>query len=176
MNQTTPDGGTVQSAPTVGNYFMPLGLGGLGFDFQTRLKVPVALFARAGGYGLTGTGEPFQGSYLLDVGLSYQFGTGKPTPIQSPVPALPPAEAPANLESQQDPNRIPLVIPPDGQPPVSPYPGPMTPPAPMERAAPIAPTAAPAPSLFPPSAPGTPGTPSVPPPSVPALPPPPASN
>jgi len=176
MNQMTADGGVVQSAPTVGNYFMPIGLGGLGFDFQPRMKVPVALFARGGGYGLTGTGEPFQGSYLLDVGLAYQFGTGKPTPVQSPVPSPPPAEAPANLESQPDPNRVPLVIPPDGQPPVPPLVGPNGPTMPAGPIAPIAPAAPPAaPSLFPPGSPSAaPGMTQ--PPTVPALPPPPASN
>ncbi|MFO0619899.1 MAG: hypothetical protein U0745_00795 [Polyangia bacterium] len=111
--QTTVDGGIVQTAPTVGNYFMPLGLGGLGFDFQPRLKVPVSVFARAGGYGLTGQGEPFQGSYLLDVGVAYQFGTGKPATVVSPVASPPPAEAPANLDGPGDPNRVPLVIPPE---------------------------------------------------------------
>ncbi len=167
MSQTTPDGGTVQSAPTVGNYFMPIGLGGLGFDFQPRMKVPVSIFARGGGYGLTGTGEPFQGSYVLDVGLAYQFGTGRPSPVPSPVPSPPPAEAPTNLDSQPDPNRVPLVVPPEGTPPPSP-------------ALPIAPSVQPpGPTLFPPGSPiaTPPGATTTPSPVVPALPPPPpASN
>ena len=46
----TADGGTVEMAPTVGNYFMPIGMGGLGFDFQPRMKAPISLFVRGGGY------------------------------------------------------------------------------------------------------------------------------
>jgi hypothetical protein len=118
-SQPTQDGGTVLTAPTVGNYFMPIGMGGLGFDFQRRMKVPISLFVRGGGYGLTGQGEPFRGSYLLDAGIAYQFGTGKPATVVSPVASPPPAEAPANLDGPGDPNRVPLIIPaaPDGAPP-----------------------------------------------------------
>ena len=65
-----------------------------------------------GGYGLAGQGEPFKGSYLLDAGLAYQFGTGKPATVVSPVASPPPAEAPANLDGPGDPNRVPLIIPP----------------------------------------------------------------
>ena len=156
----TSDGGTIEMAPTVGNYFMPLGMGGFGFDFQPRMKVPISLFVRGGGYGLAGQGEPFKGSYLLDAGLAYQFGTGKPATVVSPVASPPPAEAPANLDGPGDPNRVPLIIPP---------------------ASPIAPTV-PTSTLPPPLPPGgeglSPGDRSVsqPPlsPAVPALPPPPA--
>ena len=144
----TADGGTVEMAPTVGNYFMPIGMGGLGFDFQPRMKAPISLFVRGGGYGLAGQGEPFKGSYLLDAGLAYQFGTGKPPTVVSPVASPPPAEAPANLDGPGDPNRVPLIIPPSS---------------------PIAPTV-PTSTLPPPLPPGTEGLA----PAVPALPPPPA--
>ena len=144
----TADGGTIEMAPTVGNYFMPIGMGGLGFDFQPRMKAPISLFVRGGGYGLAGQGEPFKGSYLLDAGLAYQFGTGKPPTVVSPVASPPPAEAPANLDGPGDPNRVPLIIPPSS---------------------PIAPTV-PTSTLPPPLPPGTEGLA----PAVPALPPPPA--
>lgn len=136
-SQPTQDGGTVLTAPTVGNYFMPIGMGGLGFDFQRRLKVPISLFVRGGGYGLTGQGEPFRGSYLLDAGIAYQFGTGKPATVVSPVASPPPAEAPANLDGPGDPNRVPLIIPatPDGAPPPTQLPV-LPPPPPLPPAPP----------------------------------------
>ncbi|MBL8635935.1 MAG: hypothetical protein JNM40_22095 [Myxococcales bacterium] len=152
--QNAADGTIVQTAPTVGNYFMPLGLGGLGFDFQPRLKVPVSLFARAGGYGLTGQGEPFTGSYLLDVGVAYQFGTSKPATVVSPVPSPPPAEAPANLDGPGDPNRVPLIIPPEPtlQAPGSSVSPPALPPAPSsDSAAPSSSQGGTAPSTFAPA-------------------------
>lgn len=165
-DQPTADGGTIQTAPTVGNYFMPVGLAGVGYDFQPRLKIPFSLFVRGGGYGLTGQGEPFAGNYLLDAGLAYQFGTTKPAPPVSPVPSPPPAEAPANLESQRDPNRVPLIIPPEGQPPMppgQPLGGQPLQAQPVESPPPLG---AP-PSLYPP------GSGPAPLPAVPSLPPPP---
>ncbi len=167
--ENNADGIPVSLPPMVANHFMPLGMAGPGYDFYPLFKLPVSVFAHAGGYGLTGSGEPFSGGYLLDVGLAYRFGTGRASTAPLPVVAVPPAEAPSNLDSPLRPTPIPTLAPnPAIQTAPQIQPSPPIPPAQPE-------TVAPRPSLFPPDSPTPPLDPNKPPeqPVVPALPPPP---
>lgn len=123
-------GESLVPGPTVvSNNLMPLGSGGLGFDFLPATRVPVSLFARAGGFGLYESSQPFTGTWFFESGLAYQLGTGKPRRIELPVPSPPMAEAPPDLDTRA----VPVE-------PVPPAPG--TTPAPV---APGAPTPSPAP-------------------------------
>lgn len=82
----------------VSNYLTLSALGGVGYDFYRRLRVPISLLARSGIVWRSGTG-PVEGlSYALDIGIAYQFGTGRPKPPTLPVALPPPAEAPPNLD------------------------------------------------------------------------------
>lgn len=98
MGETTIPGPTV-----VSNNLMPLGSGGLGFDFLPATRVPVSLFARAGGFGLYESNQPFTGTWFFESGLAYQLGTGKPRRIELPVPSPPMAEAPPDLDTRPAP-------------------------------------------------------------------------
>ena len=90
--------------PVVTNYLTLAALGGVGYDFFRLLRVPISVMARSGvvwRYGLPHPPSPgpLEGaSYALDVGIAYQFGTGKPKTIALPVEMPPAAEAPANLD------------------------------------------------------------------------------
>jgi len=162
--ESLPDGGSVQMPPSVSNYFMPIGLAGVGFDLMPRLAVPVSVFVHGGGYGLTGNGEPFSGGYVLDAGLAYQFGTGRPSTVPLPVASPPPAEAPPDLDQQPSPS--PVLSPAPAQPPAQPT-------------KPQVPSELRPPSLFPPESAGNPagsGPPQETTPTVPPLPPPPTAN
>mgnify|MGYP000010462679 CR=1 FL=1 len=111
----------------VSNYLTLTAMGGIGFDFYRRLRAPVSLMARSGIVWRSGTG-PVEGlSYALDIGIAYQFGTGRPKPPTLPVTFPPPAEAPPNLDD-------PLV-------PIAPTPE--APPLPPPPLAPVSPEAAP---------------------------------
>lgn len=147
MPYENSEGMLVPGPPQVSNYLMPLALGGLGFDFLRPTGVPISLFARAGGFGKYGSGEPFTGSYALDAGIAYQFGTGKPRRIELPVPPVPMAEAPPDLDSRPAPG--PAEPAPPSPPPPSPSPSttapPPSPPVPSGPAEPVPPSAPPAP-------------------------------
>ena len=107
----------------VSNYFTLSGLGGIGYDFYRRLRVPISLQARSGVFWRAGTG-PVEGvSYALDVGIAYQFGTGRPKPPTLPVSFPPPAEAPSNLDDPSVVEGKPPEPPPLPPPPL--YPGPV---------------------------------------------------
>lgn len=147
----------------VSNYLTLSAMGGIGFDFFRRLRVPISVMARSGVLWRSGTG-PVEGvSYALDVGIAYQFGTGRPRPPTLPVAFPPPAEAPANLDDPLVPI-APAAEPPGGA---------------LSPAAPISPAGSPAapvsPAAGPPEAPPLPtAAPAVTPlPAAPPLPPPP---
>lgn len=132
----------------VSNYFTLSGLGGLGYDFYRLRRVPISLMARSGVFWRAGTG-PVEGvSYVLDVGIAYQFGTGRPRPPSLPVTFPPPAEAPANLDDPTVPEGKPVEPPPLPPPPLYPSP-PAAPLAPLP-AAPLAPLPPPSPTVYPP--------------------------
>ncbi len=132
----------------VSNYFTLSGLGGIGYDFYRRLRVPISLMARSGVFWRAGTG-PVEGvSYALDVGIAYQFGTGRPKPPTLPVSFPPPAEAPSNLDDPSALEGKPPEPPPLPPPPL--YPGP---PAGSLQTAPLAPLAPLPSATSPPSAP-----------------------
>ncbi|MFO0576527.1 MAG: hypothetical protein U1A78_21185 [Polyangia bacterium] len=133
------EGAEMVGPPIVSNYLMPLGFGGLGYDFYRAARVPISLFARAGLFGQYASNEPFLGSYALDAGIAYQFGTGKPRRPELPVPEVPVAEAPADLDSRTQP-----VTPSATTPPT-------TTTGPAEPAPPATPTTPPPASLAPPA-------------------------
>lgn len=158
---TAPFGGFIDLRPGIGytaawidnggltqvsNYFTLSGLGGIGYDFYRRLRVPISLQARSGVFWRAGTG-PVEGvSYALDVGIAYQFGTGRPKPPTLPVSFPPPAEAPSNLDDPAVAEGKPPEPPPLPPPPLYPGPpvgstqtAPPTPPAPLPPAAPSPP-------------------------------------
>jgi hypothetical protein len=139
----------------VSNYFTLSGLGGIGYDFYRRLRVPISLMARSGVFWRAGTG-PLEGvSYALDV---------RPKPPTLPVAFPPPAEAPPNLDDPSAPEGRPPEPPALPPPPLYP-----SPPAPSPQAAPSAPLAP-----LPPATPAPP-VPLVPlPPATPSSPAPPA--
>lgn len=113
------DSGTVTN---VSNYLTLSALGGIGFDFYRRLRAPVSLMARSGIIWRSGTG-PVEGlSYVLDIGIAYQFGTGRPKPPILPVALPPPAEAPANLDDPLVPIAPTTEGPPLPPPPLAPVP------------------------------------------------------
>ena len=129
----------------VSNYFTLSGLGGVGYDFYRRLRVPISLMARSGVFWRAGTG-PVEGvSYALDVGIAYQFGTSRPKPPTLPVALPPPAEAPPNLDDPAVPEGKPPEPPPLPPPPLYPSPPPPRPQAVPPAPLPPAPPAAPAP-------------------------------
>lgn len=145
----------------VSNYFTLSGLGGIGYDFYRRLRVPISLMARSGVFWRAGTG-PVEGvSYALDVGIAYQFGTSRPKPPTLPVAFPPPAEAPPNLDDPSVPEGKPTEPPALPPPPLYP-----SPPSPSPQ------TASPAP---PPPVPPAPLAPLPPPTSAPLAPLPPAT-
>jgi hypothetical protein len=114
---------------TVSNYFTLSGLGGIGYDFFRRLRVPISIMARSGVLWRTGTG-PIEGvSYALDVGISYQFGTSRPKSIPLPVNMPPAAEAPANLDDPLPPGPPLAPLPPPA--PTTPASAPPLPPPPL---------------------------------------------
>lgn len=141
MAFTNFEGAEMIGPPVVSNYLMPLAFGGLGYDFLRPARVPLSLFARAGVFGQYASNEPFLGSYALDVGIAYQFGTGKPRRPELPVPEVPMAEAPPDLDSR-------------------PQPQPAAPVAPVAPGGPVAPTGPAEPA--PPSPPGPPAAPLAP--------------
>lgn len=143
MGETTVPGPSV-----VSNNLMPLGSGGLGFDFLPATRVPVSLFARAGGFGLYESNQPFTGTWFFESGLAYQLGTGKPRRIELPVPSPPMAEAPPDLDTRPAPVEpvLPGATPAaPGTPAPSPTPGP----APGGQAEPAPPLLDPAPRIEP---------------------------
>lgn len=131
------EGAEMVGPPIVSNYLMPLGFGGLGYDFYRVARVPISLFARAGIFGQYASNEPFLGSYALDAGIAYQFGTGKPRRPELPVPEVPVAEAPPDLDSRAQPvapvapsGTTPPAAPTGPAEPAPPPPPPLAPPAP----------------------------------------------
>lgn len=135
------EGAEMVGPPIVSNYLMPLGFGGLGYDFYRVARVPISLFARAGIFGQYASNEPFLGSYALDAGIAYQFGTGKPRRPELPVPEVPLAEAPPDLDSRSQP-----VVPPSPTTSTAPA-------APTGPAEPAPPATAPTPAPLSPSPP-----------------------
>ena len=123
--------------PIVSNYLTLAALGGIGYDFFRLLRVPLSVMARSGvlwRYSMPHgtTLAPLDGaSYALDVGIAYQFGTGRPKTIALPVATPPYAEAPANLDEPG--TAVPTSDPapaPNATPPLTPEP----------TSAPVAPT------------------------------------
>ena len=106
----------------VSNYFTLSGLGGVGYNFYRRLRVPISLMARSGVFWRTGTGPVDGASYVLDIGIAYQFGTSRPKPPSLPVTFPPPAEAPPNLDDPTVPEGKPAEPPPLPPPPLRPGP------------------------------------------------------
>lgn len=133
------------------NYLAPIGMGGLGWDFLRRTRVPISLFADVGGMGRYAQAEAFSGGLIFTTGLAYQFGTGRPRTADTAVPPTPYPVAPPQSDSNLPPgvtNDVP--------------PGPYAPYAPPSPPAPVGP-AEPAP-LVPPVAPPGPEPPQLPPP------------
>jgi hypothetical protein len=140
--------GAVAPGPNVSiNYLAPLGLGGLGYDFLRKTRVPISLFADVGGMGRYTQAEPFSGGLIFTTGLAYQFGTGRPRPADTAVGPTPFPVAPTNLDT--------------GAPP----PGPIAPPDPNAPNVPPGPNAPGPAEPMPPPGPEPPQLP--PPPTVP---------
>jgi hypothetical protein len=166
--QANSDGTSTLGVDVSSNYLMPIGLAGLGFNLMPKFKLPLSLFAQAGGMGRYNQGEPFSGGLVITSGIAYQLGTGRPSHAEPSVPSPPPAVAPP-LESYDLP---PGVVPQ----PVPAGPAEQAPPTSVPRPSPSLPNQPPPP----PSEPVVPQTePFVPPPPLPphveppSLPPPP---
>lgn len=95
-----PDGGMAPAPNINGNYLMPIGLVGLGWDLLPRTRVPLSLFADVGGLGRYSQSEAFGGGLVLTAGVGYQFGTGRPRPAESAVPSPPVPVAPPYLDDR----------------------------------------------------------------------------
>jgi hypothetical protein len=105
----------------VGNYFTLSALGGIGYDFFRLLRVPLSIMGRSGVMWRAGSGPDAGVTYVLDVGLAYQFGTGKAKPVTLPVAMPPPAEAP-NLDDPSAPSQPLAPNPPETNAPNAPPP------------------------------------------------------
>ena len=127
---TLDDGSMTQGPNVTGNFLTPIGLGGLGFDLLPKTRVPLSLFADVGGMGRYSSTEGFGGGLIFTTGLAYQFGTGKPRVVETPVPSPPLPVAPPNLDGSNLPPGVENNLPPQPSPvapiaPVAPAPAPM---------------------------------------------------
>lgn len=146
--------GTTSPGPNQSiNYLAPIGMGGIGWDFLKRTRVPISLFADVGGMGRYAQAEPFSGGLIFTAGLAYQFGTGRPRPASTDVPPTPIPVAPSNLDGSLPPG-VTNDVPPS--PPVQPVPLGPAEPAPT---GPVAPYAPPPPGPEPPQLPPPPTVP-----------------
>jgi hypothetical protein len=134
------DGSTMRGPNESLNALSPIGLGGLGWDFLPRTRVPISLFADVGGLGRYAQGAPFEGGLVFTAGLAYQFGTGRPRTAYTEVPPTPPAVAPPNTDSPLPPG-VPYET------PAAPAPGPLGPAEPAPPAQPEPPQLPPPPTV-----------------------------
>lgn len=142
--------GTVSPGPNVSiNYLSPIGLGGIGWDFLRRTRVPISLFADVGGMGRYAQAEAFSGGLIFTTGIAYQFGTGRPRPAETAVPPTPIPVAPSNLDGSLPPG-VTNDVPPSPSAPTAPIgPAEPAPTGPVEPYVP-SPTAPEPPQLPPP--------------------------
>ena len=136
--------GSVQPGPNIStNYLTPVAMGGIGWDFLKRTRVPISLFVDAGGMGRYNQAEPFTGSVILTTGLAYQLVRTRPRLPEPVVPPVPMSVAPSG-EAEQAPGPLAPAAPPE---PIAPN-GPIAP-GPAEPAPPAEPPQLPPPPNYP---------------------------